>query len=126
MDCMRTVNSLRELNLPVRQEQYLEQLLEYFSKFPKIDRIFLFGSCARGEATPKSDIDLFLLGSDLTDEDEWEIAWECPVPEGKDYISCDLLSGTYDDFERMSMVPGMIQYVISLRGVDISELLRAG
>jgi len=123
---MRTVNSLEELNLPARQEQCLGQLLEYFGKFPKIERILLFGSCARGEATPNSDIDLFLLGPDLTDEDEWEIAWNCPVSEGKDYISCDLLSGTYDDFERMSKVPGMIQYVIALRGVDISELLRAG
>jgi len=123
---MRTVTSLGELNLPARQEQCLEQLLEYFGNFPKIDGILLFGSCARGEATPKSDIDLFLLGPDLTDEDEWEIAWNCPVPEGKDYVSCDLISGTHNDFERMSKVPGMIQHVIALRGVDISGLLRTG
>ena len=123
---MRTVNSMEELNLSERHELCLVQLLEYFGNFPKIERILLFGSCARGEATQKSDIDLFLLGSDLTDEDEWEIAWNCPKPEGKNYISCDLISGTHDDFERMSKVPGMIQYAIALRGVDISELLRAG
>ena len=123
---MRTVNSLRELNLPARHELCLEQLLEYLGSFPKIERIILFGSCARGEATPNSDIDLFLLGSDMTDEDEWEIAWNCPKMEGEDYISCDLISGTHDNFERMSKVPGMIQYAIVLRGVDISELLHAG
>lgn len=123
---MRTINSLGELNLPARQEHCLELLLEYFCGFPKIERILLFGSCARGEATPKSDIDLLLLGQDLTDDDEWEIAWNCPVLEGKDYISYDLISGTHDDFDRMSKMPGMIQYVIALRGVDISELLHAG
>jgi len=123
---MRTVNSLEELNLPIRQEQCLEKLLKYFNNFSKIKRILLFGSCARGEATLKSDLDLLLLGPDLTDKDEWEIAWNCPVPEDKDYISCDLLTCTYDDFERMSKIPGMIQYVIALRGVEITELLRAG
>ena len=117
---------MEELNLSERHELCLVQLLEYFGNFPKIERILLFGSCARGEATQKSDIDLFLLGSDLTDEDEWEIAWNCPKPEGKNYISCDLISGTHDDFERMSKIPGMIQHAIALRGVDISELLRAG
>jgi predicted nucleotidyltransferase len=123
---MRTINSLRELNLPARHELCLEQMLEYLVSFPKIERVILFGSCARGEATPKSDIDLFLLGANLTDEDDWEIAWRCPKIEGKDYISCDLISSTYDDFDRMSKVPGMIQYAVALRGVDISELLRAG
>ena len=111
---MRTVNSLGELNLPAHHKLCLEQLLEYLGNFPKIERIILFGSCARGEATPKSDIDLFLLGSDLTDDDEWEIAWNCPKLEGKDYISCDIMSGTHDDFERMSKLPGMIQYEVAL------------
>ena len=123
---MRTVCSLGELKLPARHESCLLQLMEYFNNYPKIERIILFGSCARGEATPKSDIDLFLLGSDLTDEDEWEIAWNCPKMDSKDYVSFDLISGTHDDFERMSKVPGMVQYAIALRGVDISELLHAG
>jgi len=123
---MRTINSLGELNLPARQEHCLELLVKYLGGFPKIERILLFGSCARGEVTQKSDIDLFLLGPDMTEEDEWEIAWNCPVLKGKDYVSYDLISGTHDDFDRMSKIPGMIQYVIALRGVDISELLHAG
>ena len=123
---MRTIKSLKELNLPANHELYLKQLISYLSGFPKIKKIILFGSCAKGEATLKSDIDLFLLGFDLTDEDEWEIAWNCPKLKIEDYISCDLISGTFDDFERMSRIPGMIQYAIMLRGVDISELLHAG
>jgi len=123
---MRTVNSLKELNLPKRHELCLEQLLEYLVIFPKIEKVILFGSCARGDVKQNSDIDLFLLGNNLTDEDEWEIAWRCPKIEGNGYVSCDLISGTYDDFDRMSKIPGMIQHAIALRGVDISELLRVG
>jgi hypothetical protein len=104
-------------------EVYLERLLGYFRSYPKIEKVFLFGSCAKGQATQNSDIDLFLLGSDITDDDEWNIAWNCPKWGDIDYVPCDLLSGTFDAYDKMSKVPGMVQYSIELRGVDISELL---
>ena len=96
----------------------MEHLLEYFKTYPKIEKIFLFGSCANGNATQKSDIDIFVLGRDITDEDEWNIAWNCPKWEGVAYIPCDILSGTYDSYENMSKVPGMVQHAISMKGVD--------
>ena len=121
---MRTINSLEELDMPTSHKIYSEHLLEYFRTYSKIEKVFLFGSCARGAATPKSDIDLFILGTDITDEDELDIAWNCPKWEGVGYVSCDILSGTHKSYEQMSKVPGMVQHSINLRGVDISGLLQ--
>ena len=123
---MRTVNSLDELEIPNKHKIYLEYLIKYLSGYSKIERVLLFGSCAKGEATARSDIDLFILGSELTDEDEWIIAWNCPKWDGVEYVSCDILSGTHDSYKKMSKVPGMVQCAIELRGVDLSGLLRAG
>jgi len=123
---MRTINSLEELNMPTSHKVYLHKLLVYFRTCPKIEKVLLFGSCAKGTATTKSDIDLFILGDDMTDEDEFNIAWDCPKEEGAEYISCDILSGTHETYTEMSKVPGMVQYSIELRGVDLSELLQVG
>ena len=121
---MRTVNTLEELKMPDSHKMYLEHLIEYFRIYPKIEKVLLFGSCAKGVATEKSDIDLLILGADLTDDDDWEIAWNCPTYEGKENVSCDILSDTHDHYERMSKVPGMFQCAVEMRGIDLSELLR--
>jgi len=121
---LRTVDSLEKLEMPMTHKVYLQHLLGYFGSYPKIERVLLFGSCALGKATNKSDIDLFVLGSEMTDEVEWEIVWNCPKWNDVDYVPYDLLSGTHSSFDEMSKIPGMVQYAINLRGVDISELLR--
>ena len=122
---MRSINSLEELNIPQNHILYLERLLKYLKTFPKVERVVLFGSCAKNSATPSSDIDLLVLGPEMTDDDEWDIAWNCPKWDDIQYVSCDILSGTYDSYEKLSKVPGMVQHAIELRGVDLSELLRA-
>ena len=119
---MRTVNSLDELKMPESHAVYLKHLLAYFKLFPKIESVFLFGSCANGKATIKSDIDLFVLGSEMTDDDEWNIVWNCPKWDGVRYVPYDLMSSTHTSFEEMSKIPGMVQHAIALRGVDLSEL----
>ena len=92
---MHTVCTLEELNIPESHRMNLEYLLGYFRTYPKIEKVLLFGSCAKGVATQNSDIDLLILGTDITDEDEWEIAWYCPMYESKEHVSCDILSGTH-------------------------------
>ena len=123
---MRSINSLDELKMPLNHRIYLEHLIDYFRSYSKIERVLLFGSCAKGEASRNSDIDLYILGTDISDEDEWNIAWNCPKWEDVDYISCDLLSGTHESFEKMSKIPGMVQCAVKMMGVDISGLLQAG
>jgi len=123
--CMRTIKSLDELEMPTNHKIYLRHLLGYLGTYSKIDKILLFGSCAKGTATSKSDIDLFLLGAEINDQDEFDIAWDCPKWEGGGHISCDILSNTHETYAAMSKVPGMVQYSIELRGVDLSGLLQA-
>jgi len=121
---MRIINSLDDLEMPASHKIYLEHLLGYLGTYPVIEKVLLFGSCAKGIATSKSDIDLFIIGSEMTDKDEFDIAWDCPKWEGVEYISCDILSGTHETYAAMSKVPGMVQHGIELRGADISGLLQ--
>ena len=123
---MRIINSLDDLEMPANHKIYLEHLLGYLGTYPVIEKVLLFGSCAKGIATSESDIDLFIIGSEMTDKDEFDIAWDCPKWEGAEYISCDILSGTHETYVAMSKVPGMVQHGIELRGVDISGLLQTG
>ena len=122
---MRSINSYDELSIPLNHRIYLEHLMKHFKAFPAIEKVLLFGSCAKGDAGHNSDIDLYLLGTNISDEDEWSIVWNCPKWEGVDYVACDILSGTYESYEKMAKIPGMVQCAIEMMGVDISGLLQA-
>jgi predicted nucleotidyltransferase len=44
----------------------VEKLHSVFGKFPQIDKVILYGSRAKGNYKPSSDIDLTLVGSALS------------------------------------------------------------
>ena len=46
-------------------EPVLTRLLSVFGKNHSIDKVYLYGSRARGDNRPNSDIDLALLGDDI-------------------------------------------------------------
>lgn len=45
---------------------YLEQIKSAFSSIPEIDEVVIYGSRARGDYSPTSDIDITLKGKGLT------------------------------------------------------------
>ena len=47
-------------------EKAVTQICEVFSKHPEVEKVILYGSRAKGNYKPGSDIDLTLLGADLT------------------------------------------------------------
>lgn len=47
------------------KENQIQQILSVFSKFKEIDKAILFGSRAKGNYRPSSDIDLVLIGDKL-------------------------------------------------------------
>lgn len=53
-------------NLPERFRKKIESDLQYLIRagIPKLKKIYLFGSCARGEERSTSDIDLLILTED--------------------------------------------------------------
>ena len=47
-------------------ESTTAQIRDVFSKHPEIDQVILYGSRAKGNYKPGSDIDLTLIGSSIT------------------------------------------------------------
>lgn len=65
-----TVNSkIDELNIPIDYKSFIHLLVENISKNENIEKIFLFGSCAEGRVTDKSDIDFAIIVNDKTPAD---------------------------------------------------------
>ncbi len=54
----------------------LEQIIIVFSSFPEVDKAILYGSRAKGNFKPTSDIDICLMGSKLTLVILTQIAWQ--------------------------------------------------
>jgi uncharacterized protein len=44
----------------------ISQMHEVFRKYPQIDEVIIYGSRAQGNYRPGSDIDLTLIGADVT------------------------------------------------------------
>ena len=123
---MKLIKSLNELTMPQKHKDFLEIFLEnitVISNREKIERLVLFGSCARGDATEKSDIDIVALGAEIDDETLWEL-YDC-VPEytpGK-YVENDIFVISNKLYDEHVNSFGMIQKYIAKEGVDLIELL---
>lgn len=48
------------------KESVLESILDVFSRHPKIEKVLLYGSRAKGNYRNGSDIDLTLVGKDIS------------------------------------------------------------
>lgn len=65
-----TVKSkINELNIPFNYKSFIHLLVEKISKNKSVEKIFLFGSCAEGKATDRSDIDFAIIVNDKTPAD---------------------------------------------------------
>jgi len=89
-----------------------------------IESIFLFGSCARGNANENSDIDIFVVTNSKVNDDSHEAfdilyggADDIPL---EDYISCDILTATKEEFQ--SDVTPLIK-TVKREGVELHGLL---
>lgn len=48
------------------RDDSIENMIRIFEKYPGIENVILYGSRAKGNYKPGSDIDLTLIGKDLT------------------------------------------------------------
>jgi predicted nucleotidyltransferase len=123
---MKILSNLNELNIPDKHRIFLSvylSMIKSVSCFPRIERFVLFGSCARGEATEQSDIDLAALGDGLDDDDLFELMdplFEIPLEL---YVPNDILAISNDMFEKHINTYGMVQGIISKEGIDLYGLL---
>jgi len=58
------------------KEQDVERIKTIFSSFPEIEKAILYGSRAKGDFKPTSDIDISLMGSELTIGILNQISWQ--------------------------------------------------
>jgi len=70
-------------------DQVLLEVKKIANKYPHIEKIVLFGSRARGDFQPTSDIDLCIFGTEETATKFSVIAWE--IEEIETYYSFDVL-----------------------------------
>jgi len=124
---IRKVDSLSELNLP---EEYSSLIEEYLYNMAEsigiIDKVFLFGSCARGGLNSFSDVDLYVMIKDGVDPKSKEVVrkfYSQYLPNTL-YPDCDLLLRTRNQTVNSLNVFGSLIRGIIQEGVDLSGVLR--
>ena len=118
---MKTYNSINELNIPAKLNKFLKKYLVNISHIPSIDRIILFGSCAKGYATADSDIDLLILGDSIDQDAETEIFCSCiPDVPPDEYVSIDIIVSTHETYDKHKTRLGYVERQIERDGIDVS------
>ncbi|GHU56747.1 hypothetical protein AGMMS49975_20670 [Clostridia bacterium] len=120
---MRKISSLDELNIPEQHRAFLETFMRNSKSDKKIGNVVLFGSCARGVATAKSDVDIAVLGENMTDDDYIRICDYLPEYRAKEYVECDMLTISYSDYNKFIDTVGYVQRHIEREGIDISGVV---
>ena len=113
----------RRVNLP---QDYLDRIVTAIANAVPTESVYVFGSYARGEETPESDIDLYVVTS--SDEEKpleygtrvrlalpWINSWaEASLPKGKDIVCAPRAL-----FRRRSADRACIEHVVAREGVKI-------
>ena len=121
---MKTIDSLEELNLPKKFINFLKKYLDNIANINSIEKIILFGSCARGNAHDDSDIDLMIIGDGITENDENSIYVSCiPFVPQSEYVVIDIFTSTHKKYNIHKTQLGYIQPNIEREGIDLSQCI---
>lgn len=58
------------------KKQDIERIKQIFSAFPEVEKAIIYGSRAKGTYRPNSDIDISLMGAELTIGVLNQISWQ--------------------------------------------------
>ena len=123
---MKKIQSIFDLKLPEKHRAYLEEFLEkvaQLSERDRIEKLVLFGSCARGDASEKSDIDIAAIGESIDDELLWKL-YDCmPAYAPEKYVENDIIAITNKQYNENIHSFGMVQKYIEREGIDLIGLL---
>ena len=108
--------SLNGSNIP-----YIDQIVDIIVTLAEPEKIILFGSYARGDATEKSDIDLLILKKNLESEREMSNLIELGFYEHRIGISTDTIAMDYERYYGLTDVIGYIYKTIEREGKIIYE-----
>jgi len=95
-------------------EEAIQEMARRIAEEFRPDRIILFGSHARGDATPDSDVDLLVIMRSVESHRQLRIAMRRAV-NGLG-VSKDILVLSTDEFETKRSIPGTIAYPAAQEG----------
>ena len=96
--------SIINIKMPDKHKDILNHVLNKIIGNSHVYSIYLFGSCAKGTATEKSDIDIFVV-TDSHIIDDTHPAFDAIYGAADDiplenYISCDILTASKEAFDK--------------------------
>ncbi|HTB45571.1 MAG TPA: nucleotidyltransferase domain-containing protein [Acetobacteraceae bacterium] len=101
---------------PLVPAELLDPVVAYFQ--PR--RVILFGSAARGEAGPDSDIDLLVVLDD--DAPQEKLSYRAGMEARRPYmLPADVIPCREDTYRRFSKIVGTLPYVARTEGVVVYE-----
>jgi len=127
---VKTISTLQELNIPSKHQRFIAKFLQQakeINTFGKIDAFILFGSCARGDATEKSDVDILAVGDGLGDEtlfDLYDCEWFPGRDEKENFVNSDVFVNDRSFFDKQKQVIGSFQWRVDRDGVNLNGLLQ--
>jgi len=117
--------SINNLKIPAEYKYCLSLLLSYMQNDKRIERIFLFGSCAKEIVHHHSDIDIAIITKEqLSIKEEMSFYDYLMLIEIKDYIPCDMIVMSKKQFEAHKESAFYVQKYIFSEGVELLEPLR--
>jgi len=119
------------LNIPQKHRQFIVNFLKKardINTFDRIDSFILFGSCARGEATERSDVDILAVGDGLGDETLFDL-YDCAMYPGwekdENLVDNDVFVSNRVYFDAHKNNIGSFHWRIAKDGVNLNGLLQA-
>ena len=126
---MRTISTLQELNIPAKHKKFISEFLNQakeINSFDKIESFILFGSCARGDAHEKSDVDILAVGNGLDDETLFDL-YDCEYYPGfndkENQVNSDVFVNDIHFFNEYKQIIGSFQWRVAKDGVNLNGLL---
>jgi len=76
---------MKERKIGPIEKKVLEKFKSLLSNRVKVEKLILFGSRARGDADPYSDMDIVVILDDKSDEQDFEYVSDCAWEAGFEY-----------------------------------------
>jgi predicted nucleotidyltransferase len=116
-----SIIDINNLSLPELHKETLMHMVSKLQDFPIVEDIILFGSCAKQDASQRSDIDIAVVVSEpISPEEEWNIDnyiryWDANLP-------CDVIFIPASALEQAIEGETVIRPILR-EGVRLGELL---
>ena len=94
------------------QPEVIDTIVERIGSNPHVEKVILFGSRARGDEEERSDIDLAVVGPEIT-RDDWR--------EMRDYIEETARTLLFIDLLRFETAPSNLKESIIKEGVTLYD-----